>query len=245
MPVPAAAVRTTGIAGLDAQFGGGVPPGTTILLLGDPSNCIGLFSEQFAAGGVHEADDVLFFELDRPVAHLRERILGLATNGTTANGRLRLFDGYAPQFGANANGRLGDADAEPLDRKAAFEGVLSHLLGAEPANRRVVLESLSALVTPENQSEVIEFFRRLVFLGQEFGSVQLVSIVRGLHDAVLETQLKHLASGVIEVGVERKGFGIYSTLQVSKMANVQDPLRLLLFRETDKGLWLESTKRVF
>ena len=60
-----------------------------------------------------------------------------------------------------------------------------------------------------------------------------------------ETRLRHMCGGVLEFGVERKGFGTYNYLYVSKLLNVTDPVKILLWKETEKGLWLESTKRVF
>jgi hypothetical protein len=88
-------------------------------------------------------------------------------------------------------------------------------------------------------------FRHLVHTGQESDAMQMVTLVKGLHSPQFEAALKHAATGVMEIGVERKGFGLYNFLQVTKMLNLRDPTRILLFKETDKGLWLESTRRVF
>jgi hypothetical protein len=45
--------------------------------------------------------------------------------------------------------------------------------------------------------------------------------------------------------MERKGFGLYSYLKIEKLLGVTDAAKLMLFDETDEGLRLESTKRVF
>lgn len=236
-------ISTTGIAGLDAQLGGGIPRGTTLLLLSEPGNGISLFCEQFAGGGLDTGDDVHFFELDRPTAGIRQSVQSFIIRGDQ-KAQLTLHDGYSPQFGKGQRTR--DANALPLPIAAAFPAMLGSLQGQSAARPyRVVVESLSSLVRDDNERQVVDFVRNLVYLGQEMGGLNLVCLVKGLHSPSLETQLRHVATGVIEFGAERKGFGIYNYLIVSKMIGIRDPVRILLWKETDKGLWFESTKRVF
>jgi len=239
-------LSTTGISGLDAQLGGGVPRGCTLLLLGDPGNAISVFSEQFAAGGVENGENVFYYEFDRPVNRVRDQILGYTRGVQPRPDQLKVYDGYSTQFGRGASASAQAAGATPLPRADAFASMLRDLQSVgRDRPYRLVVESLSAVTTRENQAQVVELLRNLTFLSHELGGIHLVSLVKGLHDPVFETQLKHLASGVLEMGTERKGFGLYSYLMVTKLLNVADPVRILLFKETDKGLWLESTKRVF
>lgn len=233
---------TTGITGLDAQLNGGIPRGTSLLLLSQPGNALSAFSEQFAAGGLHGGEDVHVFEFDRPATGIRERITGLARNGTEPKGSFHLYDGYSAQFGASG----GVSDATLVKPSDAPSTILQAIQGASPDRPfRVVIESLSALVTRDNQREILQFVKHLAFLAREVGGTVLIAMVQGLHDPTFETHLQHLVSGVLEMGIEKKGFGLYSFLMVKKLLDVPDPVRLLLFKETDKGLWLESTKRVF
>lgn len=238
-------LKTTGISGLDAQLGGGVPPGSTLLLVGEPGNAIPVFSEQFSGGGRDQGENVLFFEFDRPAGGIRKGVDLYVGPGRAKNAQLRVYDGYSTQFGSGAIARA-DNGLQPIHAKDAMNQILQEVQ-ALPQDKpyRLVIESLSALTRRDNHDEVAEFMKRLVYLGHELGGVHVVSIVKGLHDPVFETQLKHLATGVLELGTERKGFGIYSYLLVSKMLNLADPVRLVLFKETERGLWLESTKRVF
>ena len=86
-------IATTGISGLDAQLGGGIPRGTTLLLVGEPGNAIPLFSEQFAGGGLDAGEDIHFFEFDRPLLGLRERIQAFVLRGNEKKAALNIFDG--------------------------------------------------------------------------------------------------------------------------------------------------------
>lgn len=239
-------LATSGISGLDAQLGGGIPRGSTILVLGDPCNALSAFAEQFGAGGLTQGEPLLYFLFDRPPRGAPQRIKGLATDLGGVKGPLRVFDGYSAQFGApGANGHAaGDAPVLLKGENAASD-VLNEAMKAGASRYRLCIDSLSGMARPGKDHELVDFFRNLVHVGHETGAMQLAVLVRGLHDPQVEARLKHLATGVMEVGVERKGFGLYNYLQVTKLLELRDPTRLLLFKETDKGLWLESTRRVF
>jgi KaiC/GvpD/RAD55 family RecA-like ATPase len=237
-------LATTGIAGLDAQLGGGIPRGTTLLLIGEPGNGMPMFCEQFAGGGLDIGDDVHFFEYDRPVAGMRSTIQSFIARGNEKKAQLTLYDGYSTQFGAGTRTR--DANALPVGHGEALPMMRTALENQVPGRPyRVVIDSFSTLLREENEREVVDFARNLVYVGQELGGLHIIALVKGLHPPAVETQLRHIATGVIEFGAERKGFGIYNYLIVSKLLNVKDPVRILLWKETDKGLWFESTKRVF
>lgn len=245
-PRAGAKLATTGIAGLDAQLGGGIPRGTTLLLIGEPGNAIPLFSEQFAGGGLDAGEDVHFFEFDRPAGPLREGITKFVQRGNEGKAEVTIHDGYSPQFGMSVNARVRDTKALTVARGTEVEAMMASLQNTAAGRPyRLVVESLSSITREDNEREMLKYVRNLVYLGHEMEGLHLISIVKGLHSANFETQLRHLAGGVIEFGAERKGFGIYNYLVVSKLLNVQDPVRILLWKETDKGLWLESTKRVF
>jgi archaeal flagellar protein FlaH len=239
-------LATSGISGLDAQLGGGFPRGSTILLLGDPCNALSVFAEQFCAGGLVAGEPVLYFQFDRPARGAGDRIKKLAQELGGNKGTIKVLDGYSGQFGANGKNGNGHAtDFVLLSPDKALGEVLNEALKAGAGKYRLAVDTLSSVAKPGRDDEVVDFFRNLVHVGHETGGLHLVSIVRGMHSPPLEARLKHLATGVLEIGVERKGFGLYNYLQVNKMLDLSDPTRLLLFKETEKGLWLESTKRVF
>lgn len=237
-------LATTGIAGLDAQLGGGVPRGSTLLVIAEPGNALALFGEQFAGGGLDSGDDAHYFEFDRATAGIRASVNSFILKGNEKKASMTLHDGYSAQFGKGSKTR--DANALPVPPSAALTTILATLQN-QPAGRpyRLIVESLSALVRDGNEREVLDFARNVVYLGQEMGGLHLLSLVKGMHSLEFEAHLKHIATGVIEFGAERKGFGIYNYLVVTKLMGVRDPVKILLWKETDKGLWFESTKRVF
>lgn len=235
---------STGIQGLDGHLAGGIPRGTTLLVISEPDNSLPTFCEQFAGGGVNGGEHIVYFELDRPTASLRKDIAGYAVNAENARkATLKVYDGYAPQFGRNI-GEKQAGFAAPITKTELFPSILREVQAAKPGSYRMVVESLSSTVTEKNEDEALEFVRTLVYLGWELQGVQMITIVKGLHTARFEAALKHLVPGVIEIGMERKSFGLYPYLFVQKMLHVKDPVRIFPFKETEKGLSLETSKRL-
>jgi KaiC/GvpD/RAD55 family RecA-like ATPase len=73
----------------------------------------------------------------------------------------------------------------------------------------------------------------------------LVTAIPDLHTPRELALLKLWGDGVLELGFDRQGFGLYPYLKVTKMRGVPDSARFLLFKETERGLFMESTRRVF
>jgi KaiC/GvpD/RAD55 family RecA-like ATPase len=243
---------STGIAGLDGHLGGGVPRGSTVLVIADPDNSLSTFCEQFAGGGVNGGEQIIYFELDRPAAELRKEIATYAVNAEAARrATLKLYDGYTSQFaqaagplGANPPSDRAGSFATPLMRAELFPTLLREAQSASMNGYRIVVESLSSVVNERNESEVLDFIRTLGFAGSQTGGIQFLAMVRGLHSAAFETKLRHMASGVIELGVERRSFGLYPYMHISKMLNVRDPVRIFPIKETEHGIALETARRV-
>ncbi len=207
-------LRTTGLPGLDAQFGGGTPPGRVHLLLAAPMNAQELFAYHFAAGGTHLPGGTIF----------------VAT----------------------------EVDAETvIDAVGAFGGDVDHLevtvleedgeweLPVPEPGVRYVMDSFSTLVQGAGWDDA---FEELMVLRREIragGGDLLACAIEELHAGVQAARLRHWADGVLEMGFDRQGFGLYPYLKVTKMRGLYGASRLLLFKETEKGLFMESTKRVF
>lgn len=237
-------VVTTGIQGLDAHFGGGFPTGSTILVISDPSNAPYIFCEQFAGGGLNAAETVYYYSLERPKAEVVEHLRSFVPKADAFQS-LQFFDCYSV--------KLRDVNAQALKRLGVEnhavkvnEDVNARILRqAKDTPFRVVIESVTEAILAYGLEPTLTMVKTLAGMMKMMNGVALVMLVRGMHDPQVETQIRHIADGVIEFGVDRQGFGLYSYLTVTKMRGIQDATRLLLYKETDKGIWLESTRRVF
>jgi archaellum biogenesis ATPase FlaH len=232
----------TGVAGLDSQLGGGVPPGTSILLIAESTNALYKFLDELAVFGMEQEQNVLWLELDRPW-NLVEDSLETTIDGGN-RGYLTVLNAYQPHLGEpSMNGEGIEMETiQPLDIPDITTDRLSKV---EQANYRLVLSSLSSLLQTMDEDAVLDYVRQVVALGQEMGGLQIFTIVKDAHPPELIAQFKHACTAVFELGMERKGFGLYSYLKIEKLLGVADAANLMLFDETDEGLRLENTKRVF
>jgi KaiC/GvpD/RAD55 family RecA-like ATPase len=232
----------TGVAGLDTQLGGGVPPGTSILLIAESTNALYQFLDEMAAFGTSQGEQILWFELDRPLS-----ILERSLDGTVDDNRenLTILDAYeADPARAGRNGASG-YQVERADPHVIPDLVTERLGRVEPGNYRLMLSSLSTLLQDRDPDEVRAFLRQVVAMGEDLGGLQIFSLVKDAHPPDVVAMLKHSCTAVFELGMERKGFGLYSYLKIVKLLGVPDSAKIMLFNETDEGLRLESTQRVF
>ncbi len=207
-------MRSTGLPGLDAQLGGGTPPGRAHLLLCEPMNAQELFAYHFAAGGTHLPAGTQFVATEVDADTVKDSVAA---------------------FG----GDLKHLDVVVLEEDSDWEIPLP-----EPG-ARYVLDSFSTLAQGAGWADAFEeltILRREVRAGD--GDL-LACAIEGLHAGLEAAQLRHWADGVLEMGFDRQGFGLYPFLKITKMRGVYGASRLLLFKETEKGLFMESTKRVF
>jgi archaeal flagellar protein FlaH len=228
---------------LDSQLGGGFPVGSSVLLFADPSNAPYIFDEQYAAAGLEKGEQVLYYSLERPKEDILKNIRTYMTKDAGPN--LQFFDCYSVKMGKlqpSMMKKLGISD----HAVKVTEDLIERLIALEKGKPfRVIIESVSESIQSYGLEPTLSMLRQMGGIVQKLGGTAVYLLVKGMHDHGVETGIRHLADGVVEFGVDRQGFGLYSYISISKMRGVPDATRLLLYKETEKGLWLESTRRVF
>lgn len=233
----------TGISGLDAQFGGGLPAGNMILVTSAPTTATSIFAAQYGASGLDAGETVVYVSLERPADEVEAQVRSFVEN-PAAMGRLHIIDGYPMQFRdmpVAARKRLGvgvgEDPLETLEELLEDEGLTGPV--------RFVVESYTELSWIYGADRIMRDLRLLRATLRARQATALVMIVTPLHEPPVVAGLKHMCDGVIEFDLERKGFGLYPYISVTKMRGVAGSTRLLVYKETPTGLWIESTKRVF
>lgn len=204
---------STGLSGLDAQLGGGVLPGSSHLVLGEPMNAQELLSYHFATAGAALAGSI-FYTTD-----------------------------YTPDEVEAGIKRVGGNPAKVTIVTLPKAGKWT--VAAPPKGIRVIVDSYSDLILEWGWEPAFRQLQRLKDEVRKAGGNLFVSAATGLHEEAQRTRLKQWADGVLELGFDRQGFGLYPYLKVTKMRGVPESSRFLLFKETPQGLFMESTKRVF
>ncbi len=110
---------------------------------------------------------------------------------------------------------------------------------------RFVLDNISDIKERIGWDDTMAYLNEVRDTVHKGAETALVIAYTGLHTEAEMTRLQMWADGVMELGFDRQGFGLYPFLKVSKMRGSPDSSRFLLFKETPKGLFMESTRRVF
>ena len=110
---------------------------------------------------------------------------------------------------------------------------------------RYVVDNFSEVVLKAGFPTALAQLKRLKQQARAAGDNLFVCMISGFHTEAELLQLRLWADGVMELGFDRQGFGLYPFLKMTKMRGVPESARFLLFRETDRGLFMESTRRVF
>lgn len=113
------------------------------------------------------------------------------------------------------------------------------------AGYRYVLDDVGTMALAIGFDETMARLAKLRDDARAEGVDVLVTLTEGLLSPEQQIRCKQWADGVLELGFDRQGFGLYPYLKVTKMRGVPESSRFILFKETEAGLFMESTRRVF
>jgi KaiC/GvpD/RAD55 family RecA-like ATPase len=235
-------IVTTGVQGLDSQLGGGIHTGSTVLCLSEPSNAPYMLNEQFAAGGLNTGETVYYYAIDRPKDDVVEHIKAYLIRDVEA--KLVFFDAYALKLRNLPPAAIKKLGVTNHAVKVTDDVVPRILADDGKRPFRIIIESLTEVYNAYGEKEAMKLVESVSGVIRQLNATALLTMTAGVADAQFEARIKHLVDGVVEFGLDRQGFGLYTFLSISKMRGVQDAAKLLLYKETEKGLWFESTRRV-
>jgi flagellar protein FlaH len=240
---------TTGVMGLDVQMGGGVPPGTTLLLIAESGAGAEIFNKQFAYGGLESGEYVFYFTSDHSIPEIKSDMkqFGWDIEEYEKNDKFEFIDAYSPRF----------MNLLPMDLRTKISAKDFLKQGFDPLNQlkttichprkskyRGVIDSISYFLRAYDMNSVMEVIELMSSIGKLTGSIHLVSIGSGLHDDLTLNSMKYLADGVIEFYVKERGSQIERGLVIRKMRGLIVPNKSISFEITKNGIELESTTRV-
>lgn len=240
---------STGVAGLDVQLGGGIPPGTTLLILAESGAGAEIFTKQFFYGGLENGEDACYFSSDHSITEIKEDMkqFGWDIEKYEHMGKAEFIDAY--------NSRFFNVLPPELRNKISAKDFLKQ--GTDPFNQlkgiviqnhgnkyRMVIDSISYFLRAYDMNSVIEVIELMSSIGKLSGGIHLILIVNGLHDEITINTMKHLADGVIELYVKERASQIERILVIRKMRGLIVPNKSISFDITPKGIELETTTRV-
>ncbi|WP_135606770.1 RAD55 family ATPase [Methanococcoides sp. NM1] len=239
----------TGLLGLDVQLGGGVPPGTTILILAEPGASSELFAQQFIYGGLTNNEEVYYFSAEHPVQEIIEdmKTFGWDIEQYIENGKMDFVDAYTLRF-CNVLPKSITCNLSAKDFLKQNTDTMNQLKTATSKERqgqyRGVIDSISYFLRSYDMKSVTEAIEVISSIGKLTNAVQLILMTGGTHDPQVENGLKSICDGVIEFRMKERGSEIERTILIRKMRGMIPPDKTISYNITHKGIELETTTRV-
>jgi circadian clock protein KaiC len=208
---------TTGIGGLDALIGGGVPANRAVLLFGEPGTGKTTFGLQFLVEGLTRGEYGVFLSVDEKPQHLIEdaKAFGWDLHAALAKGTLAVLDASA--YFTVTRGRTDD----PVHVDARLiASDLTHQVRKIHA-RRLVIDSFTSLVPPDaTRWATYDYLRSLIQSLEDNLDCAVLLACRPPHEPDPQgacEAAETLASAVIELQVTKARNGFVRTLFVKKM----------------------------
>jgi KaiC/GvpD/RAD55 family RecA-like ATPase len=239
----------TGLLGLDVQLGGGVPPGTTILILAEPGASSELFAQQFVYGGLTNNEEVYYFSAEHPVQEIIEdmRTFGWDVEQYVEDGKMDFVDAYTLRF-CNILPKSITCNLSAKDFLKQNTDTMNQLKAATSKERqgqyRGVIDSISYFLRSYDMKSVTEAIEFISSIGKLTNAVQLILMTGGTHEPQVENGLKSICDGVIEFRMKERGSEIQRTILIRKMRGMIPPDKTISYNITQKGIELETTTRV-
>lgn len=227
----------TGIIGLDELMSGGLQKGKTYLVSGETGTGKTIFCMQYILHGLALGENSVYLTIDEKPAHLIEdaATFGWDLETPIEERRLSLID-LTPEF---SELRLGRFKGEVEHEKVVEE--IRSLVKKVKAKRLVIDPIVPMFASPQNQFQLREYIRRLMFSLDDIGTTNLVSsfILTGSNAISRFGVEEFFASGVIVLKMEREEMAYNRVLLIRKMRGTPIDLRVRRFNiDSNSGIIL-------
>jgi KaiC/GvpD/RAD55 family RecA-like ATPase len=184
---------TTGSDNLDKLLGGGLPPGSIMLMIGEPGTGKTSLLRKFLSEGVKKGDDSLYLLtnrlLDRVILNMKRMGYDLRQNPHV---KFILYDGTTKERVPSFVGNFEDL----IDVAYNSERIISSF---SSENKRMVIDDLSYLFLMHNKELIFKFIHRMSQLWRKNNITCLIEVQKGMLDPQIITALESMTSGTIEM----------------------------------------------
>lgn len=196
----------TGVRRLDDILEGGLPPHSCTLVYGPSFLGKEVLARQFFLQGLRKGEPGILILTGSAASDVRADLVRMDPRYPEyeKQGLAHFVDTYSKSIGAEDDHPYAEYVDGPVNLNAvslAVNNAQRKLIGDHPAHR-LVLDSVSTLVTYSNAQTVFRFLQILVGKAKRAGATSLLLLQAGMHaDAEVQT-FKHLVDGVVEVRSE-------------------------------------------
>lgn len=235
----------TGIRGLDELLGGGIPQGTSILLLEEPGTKGATFAMRVLCEGLERGEYGQFVSYDHPPALVRSIADDLEFNVRPyeKEGKLQIVDGYTHIGGL----REAPTDVEHvIDDLSDLSKVHRALTLARDSlgekannNLRFIQHTFSALMLFAGEVPVLKFMRHLTVEAKLRGDIGIFIINPRAHSPATVSWMMDFVGAVIDLSLREKE-KYPRWLTVRKMPGINYIMKPTPYRLTHKGIILKG-----
>ncbi|MDD4168892.1 MAG: RAD55 family ATPase [Desulfotomaculaceae bacterium] len=207
-----------GIEGLDRNLGKGVSYGSQIAVEGDSGIGKTVLAGEFIKEGLRCGDTCIYVACDEPPVAMREHLLSFKVGAPAYEemDRLIFIDAYEESGSAE---KYAFSDHRHLVKYYVLE---KEVLRCYAGRRvRLVVDSLSTLLTMADTSEVLEFHRTRIKQLRKSGVLAMDIFVNGVLEPRVMTITNHLYNLIIKMSFTSSTYSSLRQLQVGKVKSQQ------------------------
>jgi KaiC/GvpD/RAD55 family RecA-like ATPase len=243
------------MGGLDEKLGGGIPAGSTVLLISNQEGPVRLFCQQIAYSLGNEGHRIHYFTIVKEPSYIREEMMGYErdTAEMEQGGQWTFIDAYSPrvqallQGGGQGQGYLGPSTGMMSAGSRVLGSDLFVTLRRDILSRLdegdvVIIDSLSDLLVNHDPASVRELLEILGGQIHARNGLVFMPILSDIHDPKTVATISHLSDVVVEFELESEH--LEGKLRFWKMRRATLRPLLLPFSITDRGIMAETFGRV-
>ena len=228
----------TGIDGLDKLLNGGIPPRSTVLLVGPPGCGKTTFCQQFIYSGLKNTLPAFYITLDSSPEDVSKSMEEFRWDLKPFMKQKKMYflDAYSWKVGGGKENETIKVISGGLDINNINMTLADILDKIDAADKRGIFDSLSTLLLYTPPELVMRFIPVLIAKAKKANSTQILILEEGVHDEKVVNTLSYMVDGVINMRMD----GDKRLLQVSKMKGASCTRKWVEVAITKEGLHIKG-----
>lgn len=229
---------------LDAIIPGGLPPGSSVLLVGPPGSGKTLISLQLAFEAMAQGNDALYLSTENTPSTIFEQAQSFGLNfGNPQESQIQFVDAYSWRIGMRRDPLASSRISNPGNLNEVNMIVTNQAKLLQPKSL-IIIDSLSGLTlaAPDDQ-RIRTFVHSLAMRIAQMNQILILVLEDQAHDSQLITNLRSLVQGTLNTYVEENDIGqLEWKIRLYSLIGASYTTKWFSFIPGTKGLMLKGGK---